>query len=145
MAPNEVSFASPQSIKDIYGATTGKPTFIKSEFYEVIAAGFDSNDIGTERDPKVHTRMKRSLLPAFSAKSLRDQESILQICIDKFLLLITIKGERKIGIDMTHWFGMLAFDVLGEMAFGESFGSIERGLSPQLSRPYSITDVPACT
>lgn len=127
VSPNEVSFASTQSWKDIYGTLAGKPTFIKSEFYEVFGAGFDSNCIGSERDPQVHGRMKRSLLGAFSIKSLKEQEEIIQNCIDRFLIAIGIEGKNERGIDLTKWFEMIAFDILGEMAFGESFGCIEQG------------------
>ena len=74
MSPNEVSFASTQSWKDIYATLPGKPTFIKSEFYEVFGGGFDSTCVGSEREPQEHGRMKRSLLAAFSTKSLREQE-----------------------------------------------------------------------
>ena len=111
----------------------------------MIAAGFDSGDIGTERDPQVHSRMKRSLLPVFSTKFLRDQESILQECIDRSFTAICVKGQDENGINMTKWFEMVAFDFLGEMAFGESFGSIEHGLLPHLTMLYNITNIPVCT
>lgn len=37
------------------------------------------------------------------------------------------------GVDLTEWFEMVAFDVLGEMAFGEGFGCVENGLCFLLS------------
>ncbi len=132
VSPNEISFASAQSVRDIYRPVPGTPTFTKSEFYDVITAGFDSSSIGTERDPQVHHQMKRSLLGAFSTNSLREQESIVQGCIDRFLVAIGVKGQVEEGIDMTKWFEILAFDITGEMAFGESFGCIEHGPLPRL-------------
>ena len=132
VSPNEVSFSSARSLKDIYGAVPGTPTFTKSEFYNVVSAGFESTSIGSERDPQVHSRMKRSLLSAFSAKSLREQEGIVQGCIDSFLVAIGGKGQMEGGIDMTKWFEILAFDITGEMSFGESFGCIEQGMLPRL-------------
>ena len=122
-----------QSWKDIYGMLPGKPTFIKSEFYKVFGGGFESTCIGSERDPQEHGRMKRSLLGAFSTKSLREQEGILQDCIDRFLVAIGVEGRAEGEMDMTKWFEMIAFDILGEMAFGESFGCIEQGLLHTLS------------
>ena len=145
VSPNEVSFVSTQSLKDIYGSPVGRSAFTKGELYDVISAGFDSGDIGTERNPQVHARMKRSLLGAFSTKSLREQESILHECIDKFIIAIGVKGQLEQGIDMTEWFEMIAFDVTGEMTFGESFGCIEKGLLPQLSIVRSTTDLLDCT
>jgi hypothetical protein len=36
-------------------------------------------------------------------------------------------GNTDQGIDMAKWFIYLGFDILGEMAFGDSFGCVERG------------------
>ena len=101
---------------------------MKSEFYGIYGAGFDSLCIGSERDPTTHSRMKRSLQGAFSAQSLREQEGIIQYSIDKFIDAVGIQGTSNKGINMTEWFEMIAFDILGEMAFGESFGCVEQGL-----------------
>ncbi len=74
--------------------------------------------------------MKRFLAPAFSTKALSEQEDIVQACVDAFIARLktaggTEKGGR--GLDMTVWFEMLAFDILGEMAFGQSFHCVEAG------------------
>ena len=37
-------------------------------------------------------------------------------------------GEKEGGVNLTEWFEMVAFDVLGEMAFGEGFGCVENGM-----------------
>ena len=101
---------------------------VKSDFYEIFGAGFDSGCIGSERDPARHAGMKRFLVPAFSTKALSDQEDIVQGCVDDFITkLKTAGGTGKDGLDMTVWYEMLAFDILGEMAFGESFHCIEEG------------------
>lgn len=71
--------------------------------------------------------MKRSLAGMFSAKALYEQESIIQEVIDRFIARVGQLGDSKGGLNMTDWYEMVAFDLLGEMAFGESFGSIESG------------------
>lgn len=135
VSPNELSFASLKSWKDIYGHAVGKKqTLIKSQFYDMYGAGFRSLCIGSERDPQKHRRMKQSLTAAFSTKALREQEEIVANVVDAFVDKIgTLGGPQSDGLDMTEWYEMLAFDILGEMAFGESFGCIEDG------RPYSYT------
>lgn len=71
--------------------------------------------------------MKRFLAPAFSTKALSEQEDIVQGCVDAFVArLKCIKGISAKGLNMTIWYEMLAFDILGEMAFGESFHCIEQ-------------------
>jgi hypothetical protein len=126
VSPNELSFASTQSWRSIYGTpASGQQHCIKSEFYDVFSAGYDSKCIGSERDPQRHAQMKKLLTPAFSTRALSEQEDIVRDGIDRFLAKIREKGSAKTGLNMTRWYEMLAFDLLGEMAFGKSFGCIE--------------------
>ena len=71
--------------------------------------------------------MKRSLAGGFSNKALLEQESIVRRCVDRFIDKIGQLGTNAQGLNMTKWYEMIAFDVLGEMAFGESFNCIEDG------------------
>lgn len=131
ISPNELSFASLASWKAIYGHPSAfKPTFPKSAFYDMYGAGYTTGCIGSERDPKVHGRMKKSLAPAFSTKALSEQEHIIGRCVDGFIQKIGMEGTRKGELNMVDWFEMIAFDILGEMAFGESFHCVENGRLP---------------
>ena len=129
MSPNELSFASVRSWKAIYGHQTSasKPTLIKSEFYEMYGAGFRRLCIGSERKPGVHSGMKKHLSAAFSSRALIEQESIVSAVLDRFVDRMGRDGTEPGGVNVTKWFEMVSFDVLGEMAFGESFGCIESG------------------
>lgn len=132
VSPNELSFASVASWKAIYGHPTpvSKPTFIKSEFYEMYGAGFKKLCIGSERDPTKHGAMRKHLSAAFSTRALAEQEDIVAHVLDRFIERIGWEekhGEKERGINVTKWYEMVSFDVLGEMAFGESFGCIESG------------------
>lgn len=127
VSPNEISFASVASWKDIYGhKSAGKQTFVKSEFYDIYGSGFNSLCIGSERDPQKHSQMKTSLSAAFSTKALQEQEHIVSNVVDTFIARI---GEQcgGEGMNMTKWYEMVAFDILGEMAFGNSFHCIQDG------------------
>ncbi|KAI4281374.1 MAG: hypothetical protein L6R35_005661, partial [Caloplaca aegaea] len=90
-------------------------------------AGFDSWCIGSERDPKVHGRMKKLLSHAFSTKALIEQEDIIQSSIDAFIDKIGPESQTPKGLNVGEWYQMVAFDILGDMAFGESFHCIENG------------------
>lgn len=103
----------------------------KSEFYDMYGSGFDSLCIGSERDPKKHSQMKKSLSAAFSTKALAQQESIVKRCVDGFVQRLGVDGAREKGLNMTKWFEMIAFDILGEMAFGETFHCVENGKQAQ--------------
>lgn len=101
---------------------------VKAAFYEVFSAGFRKRCIGSERDPHKHSQMRKMLSPAFSQRALVEQESIIGGIVDRFIRIIGERaspGSRE--INMTKWFEMSSFDILGEMAFGESFHSLENG------------------
>ena len=129
VSPNELSFASVESWKAIYGhPIAGQQTMNKSEFYQMYGAGFRSLCIGSERDPQRHGQMKKSLSAAFSTKALAEQERTVVRVIDDFVRRIGEDGGPGTrGLNMTKWYEMCAFDILGEMAFGESFHCIESG------------------
>ena len=88
-------------------------------------SGYEKSCIGSERDPMKHGGMKKDLTAAFSTKALSDQESTIQECVDLFIEKI---GYAKEALDMTKWFEMVSFDILGSMAFGESFHAVENGI-----------------
>lgn len=72
--------------------------------------------------------MKSFLSAAFSTKALLDQETLVSQTVDAFITRLGSDGgpESK-GLNMTKWTEMVAFDILGEMAFGQSFQCIVRG------------------
>ncbi|GME44582.1 putative cytochrome P450 [Neofusicoccum parvum] len=129
VSPNELSFASVDSWKAIYGhPMAGKPTLIKSDFYELYGSGFRSLCVGSERDPRRHGQMRKSLSSAFSTKALSEQEHIVDGIVNDFVERIgKLGGEGTAGLNLTKWFEMVSFDILGSMAFGESFHCLENG------------------
>ena len=126
VSPNELSFSTLQSYKDIYGfPPPGGQQCTKSELYDIIGNGFKTACIASERDPHVHASKKKHLSAAFSAKALVAQEDIIQRCVNDFIAKIGPASQRSPeGINIVEWFEMSAFDLLGEMAFGDSFECI---------------------
>ncbi|KAF2763807.1 putative cytochrome P450 [Teratosphaeria nubilosa] len=126
VSPNELSFASVDSWKAIYGnPVSGRQQCVKSEFYDVFAAGYNSKCIGSERDPRRHAKMKKHLTAAFSTKALTEQEETIQKCVNGMIAKLRALGQQEDGLNMVHWYEMIAFDILGEMAFGQTFHCIE--------------------
>ena len=129
VSPSELSFASVESWRAIYGnPIAGKQIMTKGKIYQLFAAGFRSWCIISEVDSQRHGKMKKMLSAAFSAKALAEQELIVVKVIDDFVARIGEDGGPGTGgVNMTKWYGLCAFDILGEMAFGESFHCIETG------------------
>lgn len=124
-APNELSFSSSQSWKDIYAFRPGHKTFIKSEFYDGGSFADQAHSIVSERDPTEHGKMRKYLSHAFSDRSLSEQEHLISSVIDSYILKLGKVGHH--GLDLSKTFEMIAFDIIGSLAFGETFGGSESG------------------
>jgi len=123
IAPNELSFSTAQSFQEIYGhVTKTKKAFLKTEFYDRID---DHHTMFTERDPAIHREIRRSLSHAFSARALRDQEEVVLKYVSMFMTQLRTLGDNPRGINLNEWYNWLTFDIIGDLAFGESFGAIE--------------------
>ncbi|KAF4826986.1 Cytochrome P450 monooxygenase BOT4 [Colletotrichum tropicale] len=127
ISPNELSFASAESWKAIYGHPgSSRQIARKGPFYDVLAAGFSSRCIGSERDPQKHSVMRKILSPSFSQRVLVEQEDIISEIVDRFVTKMGEKGGSGTkGLNMTKCYNMNSFEILGEMAFGESFRNLD--------------------
>lgn len=129
VAPNELSFNSAQSWKDIYGFRPGHKPFVKSEFYDggsFAARGVHS--IVSERDPAVHGHMRRLLAHAFSNTSLLEQETLVAKTVDRLVQVVWEQGAKSgATINIGKAYEMMAFDIIGDLAFGETFQALGNG------------------
>lgn len=73
--------------------------------------------------------MRKYLSNAFSDRSLKEQEYIIASIIDKLVSQVEARGSGRDGIDLTLWFNLMTFDVIGELAFGKVFGGLDAGRS----------------
>ena len=134
-APNELSFNTASSWKDIYGIRHGHRPFVKSEFYEGGTFADQYGSIVSERDPTKHGHMRRSMAHAFSYSSLVEQEGLIQTIIDRFMDRLQCFATSDEDFDIVRWFNMLTFDIIGDLAFGETFRGVETGVThPWVSR-----------
>lgn len=121
IGPNELSYASASSWKDIYGTSSRRKPFLKSAFYDDGTAP----SIVSARDPATHRRIHRLLSPGFSARSLAEQEPLVQGYVDLFLSQVGRYATGLKGGNMVDWYTWVAFDIIGDLAFGEPFGSLD--------------------
>jgi cytochrome P450 len=124
IGPNELSYSNPSAWNEIYGHRHGKENMPKEEIiYSPPLYGPKSI---ITADDRMHTRYRRLLSHAFSDKALRDQESIMAKFVD--LLIQRLYENANNGssmVDMTAWYNFTTFDMIGELAFGESFHCLE--------------------
>ena len=141
-APNELSFSSARSWKDIYGFRQGHKPFVKSPFYDGGSFADQAHSIVSERDVAVHGQMRKYLAHAFSDRSLKAQESLVSEVIDLLITQLGLHASGEKAADMVMWFNLTTFDIIGSLAFGESFGGVQSGLRGQTFRRDSQVNPP---
>lgn len=120
--PNDVSFASSSAWKDIYGhRKAGQLSLAKDKR---LYRGSPGILVADDAD---HSRIRRLLSHAFSEKALRGQENIMKYHVD--LLVTQLKKRASTGstVDLVNWYNFTTFDLIGDLAFGESFGCLDSG------------------
>ena len=82
--------------------------------------------------------MRKYLSGAFSDRSLREQEYLVAEIVDQFIEMLE-GGEEGGGgkeLDLVNAFNLTTFDIIGSLAFGESFGGVASGLF--MNRDYPL-------
>ncbi|KAI0017179.1 cytochrome P450 [Xylariomycetidae sp. FL0641] len=138
IAPNELSFASPQAARGVLAA--GK-RFYKTDFYSVFPPP-ENPDIFTETREDVHALKKKVANVPYSMAAMRQLSPFIDDTIEFFLARLdtfcrpaaedaSLKeagvAPPKQQVDLGAWLHYFAFDVLGEVAFGRSFGFLAAG------------------
>ncbi|KAI5927402.1 putative cytochrome P450 [Camillea tinctor] len=123
IAPNELSFRTPQSFKDLYGPPSKtRKLFPKSErFYDM-----GTTNLALEMDPEEHAKQYKLFAPAFRTSALRSQEHVIQEHVDLLVSQIRRRGvSTGEALNMALWLEWLTFDIIGELTFGESFHAVK--------------------
>jgi cytochrome P450 len=134
VAPNELSYTSAAAWKDIYGPRPGKSQNPKDLTVLPIAHEGQSISIVRGNDAD-HSRHRRLMAHAFSAKALEDQHPLIISYVD--LLIQRLKENAAHPQNMVAWYNWTTFDIIGDLTFGESF----RGLQDQHWHPWVQTIV----
>ncbi|KAL9116201.1 MAG: hypothetical protein Q9227_000572 [Pyrenula ochraceoflavens] len=127
IAPNELSFNTSASWRDIYGQRKGHNTFIKSAFYDTVPFAAEVTSMGALRDPAKHASIRRYTNPAFSDRSLKDQEYLVNEIVDPFIENVVKVGAKERPLDIGWYFHLVAFDIICSLAFGELFNGALNG------------------
>ncbi|KAH8165600.1 hypothetical protein CIB48_g2654 [Xylaria polymorpha] len=131
--PNELSFNCEEAWKDIYSLRAGRTPITKVPGLTAPSHEGVFN-IVTTVNVSDHKRYRTTLSPSFSDKSLRGQEPIVM----KYVSLM-LEKMRKHAVDrpdepqnLMDWLNWMAFDLIGDLTFGESLNS----LANETSHPW---------
>ena len=126
IAPNHVSIADDSAIQAVYGHGNG---FLKSDYYDSFVS--IQRGLFNTRDRAEHTRKRKTIAHTFSSKSISQFEEYMTSNLSMFTKQWDSFSERSHGgfykLDSLHWFNFLAFDIIGDLAFGQPFGMVEKG------------------
>ncbi|KAH8646603.1 cytochrome P450 [Tricladium varicosporioides] len=127
IAPDELSYMNAQAWTDIYGHRTAigqgnLPKESRTRPREV--NGVSSIITANEED---HRRMRRLQSHMFSEKALASQEPLIVNYVDKLISRLheQARNPDKSIVDIVKWYNYTTFDLLGELAFGDSFGCLD--------------------
>lgn len=119
VAPDELSYITPDASKTIYQTT---PEFPKDPMH---LPPFHNGAPGIlAADKRNHTRYRRLLSSGFSDKGMRAQQPMIQHHIDLLLQRLFVRSSFA-PQDISEWYNWTTFDIIGDLAFGESFGCLE--------------------
>ncbi|KAH8591216.1 cytochrome P450 oxidoreductase [Bisporella sp. PMI_857] len=115
IAPNEVAISDPAALKTIYGIKSGY-TKVRSFSHEV-----DTNYF-TMMDEKLHASRRRITNSIYSMSSVLESEPYIDLCSELFVERMGEYADQGVAVDFGQWLQMYAFDVIGELYFGNMFG-----------------------
>jgi benzoate 4-monooxygenase len=106
------------------------PTNNHSEYYDAFVS--IRRGLFNVRDRAEHTRKRKIVSHTFSAKSIGQFEQYIHANLELFYSKWSRLSKEASGsatgyasIDALNWFNYLAFDIIGDLAFGAPFGMLE--------------------
>ncbi|ETS84510.1 hypothetical protein PFICI_02535 [Pestalotiopsis fici W106-1] len=100
----------------------GNPEFLKGKNF--FFPGDKITIIGGNTT-EVHRRQRRHLAHAFSEAAIYKQEPIIKSYIDLFISRLRERAVVGETFNLVHWLNFTTFDIIGDLAFANSFGSLE--------------------
>ncbi|PYH94886.1 cytochrome P450 [Aspergillus ellipticus CBS 707.79] len=124
VAPNELSFADPTAVRDIYNSDA----FVKEDSFYRAKLIFHENHLFSTRDAQAHRQRRKLFARGFSQALMLDFEPSISVKIDT--LLKQWKARSVSGpLDVYPWVHWLGFDVVYHLMFDEDPGQVTSGHS----------------
>ncbi|GLA77870.1 hypothetical protein AtubIFM55763_010061 [Aspergillus tubingensis] len=119
IGPSTLSVIDPKAVNIIHGPAS---RCLKSGWYD---HSYPSKSLQTSRDPAEHQQRRRLWSTAFGSKQLRGYEHRVR----KYRQQLVDQLMKREGqpVNVTKWFDLYTYDVMGDLAFGEGFGCLEQG------------------
>lgn len=124
---NHVSIANERGLQVVYAHGNG---FLKDNFYDAFVSGVPG--LFNTRDREQHTRKRKIVAHAFSPGAVVAFESHMAENLERWVKqldkIAAIEAENGFArVNMMPWCTYIAFDIIGDLAFGAPFGMVEKG------------------
>ncbi|KAJ3499205.1 hypothetical protein NLG97_g510 [Lecanicillium saksenae] len=113
----EVSITHPHAVQEIFG---GYSKCLKSPWYDISRP---QDSLLLRRSHAGHNELRRIWSPAFSTKAVRGYETRIQPYRNKLIAGLDAHDGKSLDVD--HWLALYAWDVMGDLTFGHSFGMLD--------------------
>ncbi|KXG46432.1 Cytochrome P450 [Penicillium griseofulvum] len=125
LAPNRYSISDPTAIRTIYGPGS---KFSKSEFYTPFGApSMGHKDVFSETINENHAIERKKTSNMYAMSSLVSYEPFVDQVNGEFMSALADHAQHGRVFDLFTWMQFYAFDVIGEITLGRSFGLVEAG------------------
>ncbi|OJJ68351.1 hypothetical protein ASPBRDRAFT_185364 [Aspergillus brasiliensis CBS 101740] len=128
VAPNEVSFINPDSVKDIYQRRPsggGFKSLPKDPIRQAPPRPGQPISILDAGDAD-HTRLRKAYAAAFSSQALTAQEPLVASYVDKMITQTRLQSKSTTqSVDLQEWISFCTFDIVCKLSFGEDFGCLD--------------------
>ncbi|KAJ6091455.1 hypothetical protein N7467_003424 [Penicillium canescens] len=125
LAPNRYSISDPTAIRAIYGPGT---KFSKSNYYHPFGTpSMDHKDVFSETSNEKHALERKKISNMYAMSSLISYEPFVDKVNGEFMATLADHAQHGRAFDLFTWMQFYAFDVIGEITLGRSFGLIEAG------------------
>ncbi|KAK1566050.1 LOW QUALITY PROTEIN: cytochrome P450 [Colletotrichum navitas] len=122
IGPDELAYNDSKAWRDLHGHVKGQTGDHGRD--PVATWDYRHGIIGAKRED--HPRFRRGLTHGFSAQAMKEQQPIVTGYVDLFIQRLhqsCASGSRP--LDMVKWYDFVTFDILGDLAFGESFNCLQ--------------------
>ncbi|TEA14072.1 Cytochrome P450 monooxygenase FCK2 [Colletotrichum sidae] len=119
IGPTELSINNPRAITPIH---SNRSPCTKGPWYGVLHPMYSLQLV---RDKQEHAQRRRAWDRGFASKG-RDYEYRVANYTDQ--LLSQIESHKNKPFNIADWFNFYSFDVMGDLAFGKTFGMLKQGI-----------------
>lgn len=120
IAPNELSIVDEKTARLLYGHGTRSE---KTDWYATWDIPNTAPGLFATRHRKEHAFLRRRVSAAFSMTSILKFETYIQGAFD--LLFEKMRKYSGQIVDMSEWTNAVAYDIVGELAYGEQLGHLQ--------------------